>query len=55
MDYNVAMIEIRKTDIFGKWIDGLQDIRARSRILVRIERLAVGNPGDIKPVVEGVS
>jgi len=49
------MIEIRKTDIFSKWIDGLQDIRARSRILVRIERLAVGNPGDIKPVGEGVS
>ncbi len=49
------MIEIRKTDIFAKWIDGLQDIRARARILVRIERLASGNPGDVKPVGEGVS
>ncbi len=49
------MIEIRKTDIFAKWIDGLQDIRARARILVRIERLAAGNPGDVKPVGEGVS
>jgi len=48
------MIEIRKTDIFAKWIDGLQDIRARARIL-RIERLAAGNPGDVKPVGEGVS
>ena len=36
-------------------IDGLQDIRARARILVRIERLAAGNPGDVKPVGEGVS
>ena len=49
------MIEIRKTEAFAKWIDGLQDIRARARILVRIERLAAGNPGDVKSVGEGVS
>lgn len=49
------MIEMRKTDAFAKWLDGLQDIRARARILVRIERLAAGNPGDVKPVGEGVS
>lgn len=49
------MIEIRKTETFVKWLDGLDDIRARARILVRIERLAQGNPGDVKPVGEGVS
>ena len=49
------MIEIRKTDIFAAWLDGLKDIHARARILVRIERLATGNPGDVKPVGEGVS
>jgi len=49
------MFEIRKTDIFTKWIDSLDDIRARARILVRIERLAAGNPGNVKPVGEGVS
>ena len=49
------MVEIRKTENFAKWIDGLSDIRARARILVRIERLAAGNPGDVKPVGEGVS
>jgi len=49
------MVEIRKTELFTKWIDGLEDIRARARILVRIERLAAGNPGDAKPVGEGVS
>ena len=49
------MIEIRKTDVFAKWLDNLRDIRARARILVRIERLAAENPGDVKPVAEGVS
>ena len=49
------MIEIRKTDIFAKWIDNLIDIRARARILVRIERLSIGNPGDVKSVGKGVS
>lgn len=49
------MIEIRKTETFTKWIDGLSDIRARARILVRIERLASGNTGDIKPVGENVT
>ena len=49
------MTEIRKTEIFAKWLDGLSDVRARARILVRIERLATGNPGDVKPVGEGIS
>lgn len=49
------MIEIRRTETFAKWLDNLRDIQARARILVRIERLAAGNPGDVKPVGEGVS
>ena len=49
------MMEIRKTEVFVKWLDGLSDVHARARILVRVERLAVGNPGDVKPVGEGVS
>ena len=49
------MIEIQKTATFAKWIDGLRDIRARARVLARIERLASGHAGDVKPVGEGVS
>ena len=49
------MIQIRRTDVYAKWIDNLRDIKARARILVRIERLAAGNPGDVKAVGEGVS
>jgi len=49
------VIEIRKTDVFARWLDGLKDLRARARIQARIERLALGNPGDVKPAGEGVS
>jgi len=55
LGYSAAMIEIRKTEIFVEWIDSLEDIRGRARIQARIERLAMGNPGDVKPVGEGVS
>ena len=48
-------MEIRKTSIFAEWLDGLRDIRARARVLARIERLATGNAGDVKPLGEGVS
>lgn len=49
------MIEIRKTDVFVQWLDGLRDARGRARVLARIDRLAEGNPGDVQPVGEGVS
>ena len=55
MGYNPFMLEIRKTEAYARWIDGLRDIRARARILARVERLATGNPGDVKLVGEGVS
>lgn len=48
-------MEIRKTETFSIWLDDLRDLRARARVQARIERLAGGNPGDVKPVGEGVS
>jgi putative addiction module killer protein len=51
----MLMVEIRKTELFAKWIDNLRDIQAKARVLVRIERLASGNAGDVKPVGEGIS
>lgn len=49
------MIEIRKTDEFAQWLDGLRDIKARARVQARLDRMAEDNPGDVKPVGEGVS
>ena len=49
------MIEIRKTDLFYSWLCSLRDRKARARIGVRIDRLAFGNHGDVKPVGGGVS
>ena len=49
------MIEVRRTDIFTEWLDDLRDLRARARVQARIERLSAGNPGDVRPVGEGVS
>jgi putative addiction module killer protein len=50
-----VVIEIRSTELFAKWLDGLRDLQARARVQARIERLAGGNPGDVAPVGEGVS
>lgn len=49
------MIEIRKTQAFAKWLDGLRDLRGRARVQARIERLSSGNAGDVKSVGAGVS
>jgi putative addiction module killer protein len=51
----VAVIEIRETQVFSAWLASLRDARARTRVQARILRLRQGNPGDVKPVGEGVS
>lgn len=49
------MLEIRQTETFATWFRSLRDRRARARVQVRIDRLSLGNPGNVKPVGEGVS
>jgi putative addiction module killer protein len=49
------VIEIRETEIFSSWLTALRDDRAKAKIAVRLRRLAFGNPGDVKPVGEGIS
>ena len=49
------MTEIRQTGVFSRWLAGLRDSRARTRIQARIDRLEIGNPGDVRPVGRGIS
>ena len=42
-------------DEFSDWLKALRDLRARAKITQRIDRLELGNPGDVAPVGEGVS
>lgn len=49
------MIEIRETEHFSNWLSKLRDGIARARIATRIQRLAMGNPGDVRPIGEGLS
>ena len=49
------MIEVRQTTEFARWFSRLRDGAAKARLDVRIERLSLGNPGDIRPVGEGVT
>ncbi|MBF2714333.1 type II toxin-antitoxin system RelE/ParE family toxin [Agrobacterium vitis] len=49
------MFTIRRTRDYADWIKKLKDFRTRARIADRIDRLAAGNPGDVKPVGGGVS
>ena len=55
LGYNSCTIEIRQTEVYADWFSKLRDRQARARIDVRIRRLSLGNPGDVKPVEEGVS
>lgn len=49
------MTEVVRSATFDRWIRRLKDRRAVGRILIRIDRLAAGNPGDVKPVGQAVS
>jgi putative addiction module killer protein len=49
------MIEVRQTEAYSQWFNSLRDRQARVRIDVRIRRLSMGNPGDVKPVGGGIS
>jgi putative addiction module killer protein len=46
---------LRETEAFAEWIAGVRDSTAAARIAVRIDRLAEGNPGDVRPVGAGMS
>ena len=44
------MIEVRQSETFRAWHEGMRDTVARAIIARRIDRLAAGNMGDAKSV-----
>ena len=48
-------MRIEKTDEYRDWIDSLKDLSGRARILMRVDRLIHGNPGDHRNLTNGVS
>ena len=48
-------MRIEKTDEYRDWIDALKDRAGRARILVRVDRLFDGNPGQHRDLTDGVS
>jgi putative addiction module killer protein len=55
VSYRIHAFEVQKTDEFDNWLSALADQRAVAKIASRIERLGLGNAGDVKPVGEGIS
>lgn len=49
------MFEIKQTDVFLKWRLGIKDSRVRAIIASRLDRLAFGLMGDVKPIGSGLS
>jgi putative addiction module killer protein len=49
------MMEVRQTEHYSKWFEKLKDRNARMRIDIRIRRLSLGNPGDVKLLEGGIS
>ena len=54
-EYNVIMYFIEKTSEFDKWLRKLKDLRAKAKILIRIQKLEKEEHfGDCEPVGEGI-
>ena len=48
-------MRVEKSDEYRDWIDRLKDRVGRARILVRVDRLIDGNPGQYRDLTDGVS
>jgi putative addiction module killer protein len=50
-----SVMRVDRTQEYAYWIDSLKDRAGRARILVRVERLIGGNPGQHRNLTGGVS
>lgn len=49
------MTTVVRTDTFASWLHKLRDRAAVQRIAIRIDRLALGNPGQVRNLKGGVT
>ena len=49
------MNTLLRSDVFSTWLESLRDVKAKARILSRLDAAALGNFGDCEPVGQGVS
>ena len=55
MGHILRMFEIIQSETFQGWLSGLKDRQAVAKIHARLDRVAGGNLGDVKPVRDGVA
>jgi putative addiction module killer protein len=54
------VIELRRyitpegKDVFGEWLARLKDARARAKVVIRLDRVSLGNFADCKPLRGGL-
>jgi len=48
-------VKVLRSEAYAQWIDNLKDSAGRARVLMRVDRLIQGNPGNHRNLTEGVS
>jgi putative addiction module killer protein len=48
-------VKVLRSEAYAQWIDNLRDPAGRARVLMRVDRLIHGNPGNHRNLTEGVS
>ena len=48
-------MKVLRSEAYAQWIDNLKDSAGRARVLMRVDRLIQGNPGNHRNLTEGVS
>jgi putative addiction module killer protein len=48
-------MKVLRSEAYAQWIDNLKDSAGRARVLMRVDRLIHGNPGNHRNLTEGVS
>jgi putative addiction module killer protein len=48
-------MRVLRTEAYAQWIDNLRDPAGRARVLMRVDRLIHGNPGNHRNLTEGVT